>query len=179
MSHTLTTPNVHADRAAEYHQLITKQGSLARSRRTFPDGDYSKYTAEEHERCRRLEDLAELINSNLEPDSPVRRDVAADVERWIENNPTQLTNQIVEGKLAAARKAQSQRNPDVGVVGQVFVDVGAVPGGNGYSYTVMVEDFSTNSYGQLRFKVPESVAEHFRNQGRSQKQREMRAALGL
>lgn len=152
-----------ADRAAEYQRLVVEQGHVTRSMQ-FSEW---KPTEEEQQviarRAARLIELAELLGYE-EPERQVNESIAA----WCRMNPLALSKRRVLRLIEEAGNVDGQVSIQIG-------DIGHKTKG-GYFYQVLASDASLRN-GVLHFTVPESVAEHFRQQGRREIQSEMRALL--
>lgn len=154
---TLPTP---ADRAAEFNRLVVEQAIVARNaKHKIPQ---TEDAARIDARATRLLELAELINPTTEPGRYVNDRIAA----WLRMNPLPLT----VGALAAAAEAATA---DQGV----YVTIGEL-GNYGYQYRVMRNDLTTDGR-PCTIQVPDSVAEHFRQQGRRALQSELRGLLNV
>lgn len=154
-----------ADRAAEMNRLLVEQGHVTRS---------MKYTAswtpteDEQEviraRAARLIELAEMLGQ-AEPEAYVNERLAA----WLKMNPLSLGKRRVKAIID---------DPASGNIDNTVVIQVGDPTNGGYHYSCLADDVS-NHGGLLRFTVPDSVAEYFRQQGRRQLQRSIRGELGL
>jgi hypothetical protein len=157
--------------SAEYNELIVQQGNLARSMKYAATiGKPLDLTDEQEEaqrgRAVRLVELATIAGYYDDPEAEVNRRIAA----WMQYNQLSLTTQGV------AQLIESKQRPDCGIHSGVVVSIGDVRSG-GYYYTVMADDLTWPH--QLEIKIPESVAEHFRQQGRRALQSEMRGLLNV
>lgn len=156
------------ERSEEYTRLIVEHGNITRNLQ-FTGW---KPTDEEREiiniRYKRLVELAEMLGYDKPADA-----VNEQLVKWLKMNPLALTKrrvkQLIEG---------SPSNVD----GQVSIQIGDLGYGSGrpggYYYQVLASDCEITT-GVLRFTVPESVAEHFRQQGRREIQSEMRNILNV
>jgi hypothetical protein len=155
-----------ADFAAEFNRLLVTQGHVTRSmHHGWKPSDEQQ--AEINDRATRLLELAQLLGQD-NPGKFVNDRIAA----WMKMNPEALTSEQVRDLIESFR----QPNADTGVTTGVFIQIGD-PGNGGYHYRVMRDDLTYN--GQVVFQVPDSVAEHFRQQGRRALQAELRACLNV
>ncbi len=158
-----------AQRAEEFNRLLVTQASVTRSMKYGfrPDPD-EKATIEA--RGVRLNELAELLpgakanaeHAPFEPGAYVNERIAS----WLTANPLTLSTRMV-GDLIEG----------VGPNGTVTVVIGDSTKG-GYWYACLADNLEEVN-GQIQLKVPDSVAEHFRQQGRRQIQREFADLMGL
>ncbi len=151
-----------AQRAEEFNRLLVTQANVTRNMKYGfrPDSD-EKATIEA--RGVRLNELAELLpgakanaeHAPFEPGAYVNERIAS----WLKANPLLLSTRMVDDLIEG-----------VGPNGTVTVVIGDGAKG-GYWYTCHADDLESAN-GQIRLNVPEGVAEHFRQQGRRQIQRE-------
>lgn len=151
-----------ADRAAEFNRLLVIQGNVTRSMKYGwrPDDEERE---EIQQRAARLIELAELIGHEEAPEEYVNERIAA----WMRANPLTLTNNHL---AEVAEKSRHSGNPDTGITKPVHIQIGE-PGKGGYFYGLLADDLRDEP-NRILLAVPESVAEHFRQQGRRQIQRE-------
>lgn len=164
-----TTPKINAmakikARAEEYEELIVKQGHVVRSMQfsEWKPTDYEQQTIDA--RAARMIELAEMLGSDA-----AEREVNDRIAAWLRANPLAL------GKRRVKRIIEDPASGNLD--GTVEIQIGE-PTNSGYFYQVLASD-CTNRAGSLRFTVPESVAEYFRQQGRRQLQTEMRGLLNV
>lgn len=150
-----------ADRAAEFNRLLVEQGFVTRSMKYgWQPDDAERETIDA--RATRLLELAELMPGiTVEPGTYVNDRLAA----WLRMNPLALTNQILAEKLTTEG------------VHTISVQVGD-PRDRGYRYALVVDDVE-QQYGGTVLRVPDSVAEYFRQQGRRALQSELRDCLNV
>lgn len=168
-----------AERAAEMNTLIVEQGHATRSVK------YGwKPTPEEqaviNARAERLVELVELLDAHVAaPGYPLGEQVTPEryvndrIAAWMRANPLALTNhRMLERLEENTRTGNLDASNTCGVTVQIGEDSAA------YHYAVMADDFvALRGGGRVLFRVPESVAEHFRQQGRRALQSELRALL--
>lgn len=162
-----------ADRAVEFNRLLVEQGHATRSMKYGWQPDDTERQAIDA-RATRLLELAELL-----PGTPKGRDPGAYVNEriasWLRANPLALTNHRLVERVRETEKAI---NSAVGNTCGVSVQIGE--GDSAYHYSVMADDLvAVRAGGRVVVRVPESVAEHFRQQGRRELQSEMRALLNV
>lgn len=147
-----------ADRAAEFNRLVVEQGIVTRNaKHKIPQNeDKARIDA----RATRLLELAELIAPTTEPGRFVNDRIAS----WMRANPLPLTMEMLATAAAEATAGQ-----------HVYISIGDLSLG-GYRYPVMRDDLRD---GSTDIEVPDSVAEHFRQQGRRALQSELRALLNV
>lgn len=162
------------DRAEELNRLIVQQGHVVRSMQYADWKPNDDEQAEINARAARMIELIELLGAHvnapgyggevIRPERYINDRIAA----WLKMNPLMLSQRrnkrLVEDEAAG--------NLDNGVA----VQIGETD--KGYHYMLQATDCSVVG-GILRFFVPESVAEHFRQQGRRQLQRSLQRELGL
>lgn len=162
-------PVTSADRSAELNRLIVEQGRATQSMRY----GWRPTTEEQqvvNDRGARMHELAELLN--LGGRDGVGKYLNDRIAAWLEANPQALTSQEVYKLIDSFRSP----NPDTEVITGVHIQIGD-PVRHGYHYRALRDDLVYN--GQLTFKIPDSVAEYFRQQGRRQLQSEMRELLNV
>lgn len=155
-----------ADRAAEFNRLLVEQATVTRSMKYGWKPDEEQRAAIDA-RATRLLELAQLIHADAEPGRYVNDRIAA----WLRMNPLPLEPAVI---VDAVEHYADGTCPLEGV----RVQIGPVDGG--YGYRAMRDDFQlsfTGGVGVAVVNVPDSVAEHFRQQGRRALQSEMRALL--
>lgn len=147
----------------EFHTLIAAQGQLERLRRQGLRG-FEK-PEDEAPRLERLDELSALLSGpdHLSSPDPKLWSVQTHLDRWLDRNPLSLTSDVLVGRL---RKVQSPTSVTVLIGGTT----------NGYRYPAKARDLEYVG-GFLQLAIPESVAEHFRQQGRRQLQSELRDLL--
>lgn len=161
---------VSAERAAEFNRLLVEQGTATRSMKYgWKPTDEEK--AEIDARAVRLIELAELagITAGQTPERYVNERLAS----WLTMNP--LVLEIARVK----RIIENYEGQDVPLE-EVRVQIGDVD--KGYAYRVMADDLQLSfqsAKGVIVLKVPDSVAEHFRQQGRRSLQREFAALIAV
>jgi hypothetical protein len=194
-----TTPT-SADRAAEFNRLLVEQGHVTRSMKYGwePDDDDRKAI---DARSIRLLELCEMLGAHVnapgyggEAITPGRY-VNDRIASWLRANPLPLSMERVRSLLT--------EHPLYALEGGVAVTIGEL-GSGGYQYRVMADDFAwsgarvegecshspaheTNDAdcehrvvrGDMVLRVPDSVAEHFRQQGRRAIQREFASLMAL
>lgn len=157
------------DRAEELNRLVVEQGIVTRNWK------YGAPVNEERERidarAARMIELVELLEAHVNapgyegeeitPERYVNDRIAA----WMRANPLPLAQDRLINML-----------DDSGDNG-VYVRIGEDD--KRYEYRFMADDCTVSGMGQLVLKVPESVAEYFRQQGRRQLQRSIRNDLGI
>jgi hypothetical protein len=150
------------NRAEEFNWLIVAQGHVTRS---MQFGDYRPTDVEQreiHERATRMIELAEMLGFK-----DAEREVNDRIASWLRANPLAL------GKRRVKRIIEDPASGDLD--NGVTIQIGDAAAG-GYFYQVLAADCA-NRNGILHFTVPDSIAEHFRQQGRREVQAEMRAVL--
>ncbi len=157
-------PDPYIARAEEFNRLLPMQGTATRSMR-YGWRPTDEQRAAIDERAARLNELAELICPHIGEANPPEY-VNKRIASWMKANPLTLTTKFVADIIE-----------QVGVNASVTVQIGE-PGKGGYFYQCHADDLITQN-GQVRLSVPESVAEHFRQQGRRQIQRELADLLAL
>ena len=158
-----------ADFAAEFNHLLVTQATATRSMHHGWKPTESEQT-EINDRATRLLELAQLLGQD-NPGAYVNERIAA----WVRANPEALTNQRLVEKV---RETEKTMNEQVGNVCGVSVQIGE--GDRAYHYAVMVDDLAAvRGGGRVIFRVPESVAEHFRQQGRRALQREFASLMAV
>lgn len=162
-----------ADRAAEFNRLIVEQGHVTRSMKYGWEPD-DEQKAVIDARAIRLLELAELlpgVSKDVEAGHYVNERIAS----WLRANPLALTNHRL---IELVRETTKTLNESVGNTCGVSVQIGE--GDQAYHYAVMADDLvAVRSGGRVIFRVPESVAEHFRQQGYRKRSREIASALGF
>ena len=188
-----------AARAEEFNRLLVEQGLATRSTKygiEFTDEQRAVVEA----RGVRLLELAELMEPKgwvdgayvvREPGAYVNERIAA----WLKANPLALSMQRVLDLITPPALYS--------LSGGVNVIIGKL-GDGGYIYRVMADDFGWSGariegtcshdlrhedndadcshqvvFGDMVLRVPDSVAEHFRQAGRRQVQREVADVLAL
>ena len=161
-------PVTTAQRAAELNSLIEQQAFVTRSM-SYGWKPTDEEQAEITARADRLHELAELLGLGRQWDPPnVGRYLNDRIRDWIRANPLALTKRRV-----ATLIEESPSNID----GQVSIQIGE-PSKGGYYYQVVAADLEVVG-GVLRFTVPESVAEYFRQQGIRSLQADLRGLLNV
>jgi hypothetical protein len=176
----MATQPTSASRAEEMNRLIVKQGQATRSMKYgwVPDEE-TKARIEKD--ATRLDELAELLSmgdSDSTPEAYVNDRIAA----WVRMNPLPLSMERVRSLLTEHLLYSLE--------GGVLVSIGDLKA-SGYQYRVMADDFAWSGArvegegdnevvrGDMVLRVPDSVAEHFRQQGRRALQREHAALMGV
>lgn len=164
-----------ADRAAEFNRLLVTQGHATRSMK------YGHKPGEEElreivARTARLVELAELLGYEG-PEAYVNERLAA----WLKMNPLPLAMEHLQAIF---------EEPLYSTDNGIYVQIGELAK-NGYQYRVMRDDFAwtgareepaedgTVVRGEMVLRIPDSVAEIFRQQGRRQLQREFASMMAL
>lgn len=156
-----------ADRAVEFNELLVEQATTARSMKYGWKPDLADQQWIDV-RATRLLELAELLPSvTEEPGRYVNDRIAA----WLRANPLPLDPAHI------AESVEHYATTECPLEG-VRVQIGPVD--SGYGYRAMRDDFQLSfvgGVGVVVIQVPDSVAEHFRQQGRRALQSELRNAL--
>lgn len=155
----MSTP---AERAAEFHRLIEPYAFAIRSQRLL---GYEPDALLQQARREHLDELAAVLNAT----QSATYDVDEAVERWISTHPLAMTG---TGMKRVIDTTSGQGN---GVA--AYVQIGdPTKGGRHYP---LHEGQLTHDNGTLLLRLPDSIAEEFRQQGRRAYQREIHRALGL
>lgn len=182
-----------ADRAVELNRLIADQGRAAQ-RMQYGWKPTDEEQAELNRKAERMHELAELLDAaKLYGDIPIGKYLNDRVATWLKSNPLPLSMQRVLDLI----------NPPASysLEGGVSVVIGET-GDGGYMYRCMADDFAWSGArlegqcahepthdrndaachhqvvrGDMVLRVPDSVAEYFRQQGRRALQSELRSLL--
>lgn len=166
----MATGAVSKTRTEEFNRLLVQQATVTQSMKYDPSVGKGKDWPVIQQRAARLVELAELMGY-ADPEAYVNERIAA----WLRMNPLALTNQML---LERVQETTKTYNPDTGNVCGVTVQIGE--GDHAYGYAVMADDLAAvRGGGRVIFRVPESVAEFFRQQGRRQLKREFAKLMEL
>jgi hypothetical protein len=164
-------------RHAEFNRLLVEQATVTRDMKYDSSLGKGKDWGPIQERAARLVELAELLRFT-EPEKYVNERIAA----WIRMNPLPLSMERIRAILT--------EHPLYSLAGGVAVSIGDLKAG-GYQYRVMADDFAWSGarvigtgdneqvMGDMVLRIPDSVAEHFRQQGYRKRSREIANTLGF
>lgn len=162
---------VTAKRGEEFNRLLSEQGFVTRSMKYgYRPDDEARKTIED--RAARLVELAELFGPAMLGDLTPEQYVNDRIATWVTANPLALTTQRVQELIEGP-----PRPPHVSAsVRTVRAKIGT-PGKGGYLYQFAADDITVDS--ALELAIPDAVAEHFRQQGRREIQRQFADLLAL
>lgn len=162
------------ERLVRFQELVVQQGTYIRSFAEYPEiRDDADANATSEARLRELADLGELLRDGgeqswFDPDEAIRR--------WVHANPLVATGDTLRRRLDA-RDAEPVAEGVYRADLRVRVKIG--DGHDAPGFTVLAKDVGVDGYlAHLDLRLPESVAEQFRQQGRRQLRRELSALLG-
>lgn len=173
----MATQPVSKARAEEFNRLLVEQATVTRDMKYDPSLGKGKEFVPIQQRAARLVELAELMDMR-EPEKYVNERIAA----WVRMNPLPLSMGRVRALLTERPLYSSE--------GGVAVSIGDL-GAGGYQYRVMADDFAWSGarvvgtgdnetvLGDMVLRIPDSVAEHFRQQGYRRRSREIASTLGF
>jgi hypothetical protein len=156
----MATQPTSASRAEEMNRLIVKQGQATRSMKYgwVPDEETKARIEKDATRLVELAELLSMGDSDSTPEAYVNDRIAA----WVRMNPLPLSMERVRSLLTEHLLYSLE--------GDDFAWSGARVEGEGDNEVVR---------GDMVLRVPDSVAEHFRQQGRRALQREHAALMGV
>ncbi|HMM95343.1 hypothetical protein [Phycicoccus sp.] len=162
-----------AKRGEEFNRLLAEQGFVTRSMKYgYRPDDEAKAAIDA--RAARLVELAELFGPAILGDLTPERYVNDRIATWVTANPLALTTQRVQELIEGP-----PRPPHVSAsVRTVRAKIGT-PGSGGYLYQFTADDVAITDGGAFELVIPDSVAEHFRQQGRREIQRQFADLLAL
>lgn len=163
---------VTREHGEEFNRLLDEHGFAVRSMQYGyePEGDALAII---ETRDHRLRELAGLFGPDVLEGREPSQYVWDRTEAWVQAHPLALTTQRVQQIIEGPPRPPHVSTP----VRMVSIQIGT-PGDGGYYYQCMADDVTVEN-GALRFKVPESVAEQFRQQGKRQLTRQFASLLGL